>query len=59
MYIVSVPPGNGDTGEQNAHASSMSSAGALHCYVEGTVANHFDKVVLVYVITIKAVITRQ
>jgi hypothetical protein len=59
MYIVSVPPGNGDTGEKNVHTSSMSSAGALHCYFEGTVANRFDKVVLVYVITIKAVITRQ
>jgi hypothetical protein len=37
----------------------MSSAGALHCYVEGIVANYFDELVLVYVITIKAVITRQ
>ncbi|CAP79444.1 hypothetical protein PCH_Pc19g00280 [Penicillium rubens Wisconsin 54-1255] len=38
---------NGDTGEKNVHTSSMSSAGALHCYFEGTVANRFDKVVLV------------
>jgi hypothetical protein len=59
MYIVSVPPGNGDTGKQNVHTSSMTSAGALHCYVEGTVANSFGKVVPVYDITIKDVITQQ
>jgi hypothetical protein len=58
MYIVSVPPGNGDTGEQNVHSSSMSSAGSLHCYVEGTVANYSDEIVLVYVIAIKDVITQ-
>ena len=37
----------------------MSSTGALHCYVEETVANYFDDIVLVYAITIKAVLTRQ
>ncbi|OQE44084.1 hypothetical protein PENNAL_c0664G03102, partial [Penicillium nalgiovense] len=31
----------------NVHTSSMSSTGALHFYIEGTVANYFYEIVLV------------
>ena len=58
MCIVSVRPGNRDTSEESVHVRSISLDGALNCEVEGTVANHFDEIVLVYVITIEAVITQ-
>ncbi|CAP74106.1 hypothetical protein PCH_Pc04g00120 [Penicillium rubens Wisconsin 54-1255] len=38
--------------DYNVHTSSMTSTGALHCYVEGTVANYFDEIVLEGAITL-------
>lgn len=54
---MSIPLGNGDTGEQNVHTSSISSARALYYDIKGTVANDLDKLVLVRVTIIIAVIT--
>jgi hypothetical protein len=56
MCIASVPPGSRDTGERSVQFSSILSAAALHCDVEGTVASYFDILVLVHITMIKAAI---